>query len=258
MWQTAVGCAAVRRSSDTGCRVRSDQSKLNNTGAVVPRRRRPQISPQVVMLRRRVWTIRFAFVLAIVLLTSAYTLAMNQRGAHLREPATALGPDGQVMVDARTGLTSHVTQIAMHASMSTYAGKLIGPVAPTSLVVQSQTGRWVARISGYGTFSEYGYPVLTAPTIQVADHTLDRSGLVSEITLECVYLMCWDRGATAGRILSSGDPLPLPDVDDKVSPGLLRYSDGYRVVDRVTLQLNNRSLRWEIQTVERLARESAR
>jgi len=258
MWQTAVGCAAVRRSSDTGCRVRSNQSRSTNIGAGALGSRRPQISPQVILLRRRVWMVRLAFVLAIVLLASAYTLAMQQRGAHLRVPATALSPEGQVMGDATAGLTSHVTQIALHASMSTYAGKLIGPVAPTSLTIQSQTGRWVARLSNYGTFGEYGYPVLTPPAIQVADHRLDRNGLVSEVTLECVYMLCWDRGATQGRILSGGDPLPLPDVDDKVSPGLLRYSDGYRVVDRVTLQLNNRSLRWEIHTVERLTRESTR
>lgn len=222
-------------------------------------RQRAPVSPQVTALRRRVWIVRLAFVLAIVGLSSAYSLAMDQRSAHLRHPDVALLAGGQVFSDAQAGLASHVVQLALQASGSTYAGKPFGAISPAALTVQYQVNRWTARISGLGTVGESGYPVVTPMTVQTAEHKVDRRGLVDEITLECAYSFCWDRGATHGAVLSPGTELPRAAKGDYVGgASLLRYTDGARVVDRITLRMNNRSLRWEISVVERLSREAIR
>lgn len=222
-------------------------------------RPRAPVSPQVTALRRRVWIVRSAFVLAILVLSSAYSLAMDQRSAHLRTPEIALSEGGQVISDAQAGLASHVVQLALQASASTYAGKPFGPLSPAALTVQYQVNRWTARISGLGTVGESGYPVLTPMSVSIAEHNVDRRGLVDEITLECTYSFCWDRSATRGVVLLPGEQLPRAAKDDYVGgASLLRYTDGARVVDRITMRMNNRSLRWEISVVERVSRETIR
>jgi hypothetical protein len=148
--------------------------------------------------------------------------------------------------------------LALLASTTTYAGRPVGPVAPVTLTVQSVGGRWSARVSGSGTVGESGFPLLTQPLFEVVGHRLDGRGLVKEITIECRYSFCWDRGASRGQVLAASSLLPAPGATERVSGGLLRYSDAYTVVDRLILNMNNRTAHWEIQTAERLSRDPYR
>jgi len=205
-----------------------------------------------------VWTVRLLFALAVAGLMWTYSYVMDLRTADLRVPQVALAADSQSYTDTAAALTSHVTQLALLASTTTYAGRPVGPVAPATLTVQSVGGRWSARISGSGTVGESGYPLLTQPLFEVVAHRLDRRGLVKEITIECRYSFLWDRGASRGEVLAEGVPLPTPNTTERVAGGLLRHSDAYTVVDRLVLVMNNRTAHWEVQTAERLSRNPYR
>lgn len=215
--------------------------------------RRAPVSPQVAALRRRVWLTRLAFFAAIAVVLWTYDLVLERRTAPFRAPQVALAADSTVYADATQGLLSHVTQLALQASMVSSGGKPLGPVGPAFLNVQLSNGRWSARLSGLVTVGESGYPILTVPVHELVAHRLDRRGLVDQITLETTYLFCWDRGAGRGRVLPPGESPPVVNISDRIGSGLVRYSETRVVVDRLTLNMNLRTGHWEIDLVERLS-----
>lgn len=241
-----------RRLSPRGEAVRTNSPARRNTSARAP------ISPQVAAVRRRVWTVRIAFILTVVLIAFAYNTAMNMRSASLRRPETALADSGQVYADALEWLSSHMGQLTLQATAAEYRGVRTGPLHPGSSTVQNLSGRWYLRVSNAVSASEYGEPVVSPVQFVLKDYRTNGGELVTEITLECAYSVCWDRTAKQPRQLAAGEELPLPDRSEVFLGNMTRYSDGLDVVDRVVLHMDHRALKWKPSLVERLTSEIRR
>ncbi len=213
---------------------------------------RAPISPQVAALRRRVWTVRIACVLAVVVAAWGYTQIMSMRSASLRRPDVALAASSQLFGDITGWLSSHSGQLLAEATAAQFRGVKAGPLSPATTSVQFQSGRWYVRASNTISLSAVGEPVATPIHITVADHRLDSRGLVAEVTLEATYAVCWDRSAAQPRLLADGEQMPRPKPGEVVAGNLPRYSEAYSVVDRLVVTMNHRTLRWVPSAVERV------
>ncbi len=202
------------------------------------RNRRPKqpsvVSRQVVGLRRQVWRRRLIVILVIVVCTGSWQLYLNNRFAHLRDPDAALAADAQVLDDALTYLADARAQLTLEATVTNFAR--VGPpdeLAPSATSLQIQGRRLTVRLSGYGSVSETGAPLISLDQLAIASHTLDRAGRVHQIIMTCSYSYCWDREATSGAVLPPEQDLPQWDSSGAAAGQTIRHSHGLTVEDRL-------------------------
>lgn len=219
-----------------------------------PRAREPmQASTSIASVRRTVWRRRITVVLAVVLGVSSYCIYLDRRVAHLRVPEAVRQPDSQVFRDALEFLRSPEAQLTLQATITDFGRYgCPGPMSPQNPRLSS-TGRLWISVSSFGTIGETGAPVIyPGGEYTITAHVLDLFGLVRKVTVECRYVVCWDRAAREGRILAAGESLPDLNTTETVGGNLARYSEPYVVTDVLTMGLSGKTQRWQARLVARV------
>jgi hypothetical protein len=213
------------------------------------KRKRPEqvISREVIALRRTVWLRRLVALAALTALGFAWQAYLDARFADRRAPAVALAEGSQVYADAWHWLSSAHGQLALQVSYHEF-GRLgrPGEYNPAALTTTKGANITTVRLSNYGSLSESGAPIILPQAMTIERHVLGRAGDVRFIWLTCTYHYCWDRQASAGRILADGEPLP--------QTGTSQHSRAFSVTDHLTLSLSNRTGTWVPQLVRRETR----
>jgi len=203
-----------------------------------------------------VWRLRLGAVLAVAVVAAGWFAYWDVRTASMRQPEVALADGSAVYPAGVSYLPSQSAQLTLRATVTDFSrvGRP-GPLAPHNANRQGNTSMFFLQVSGYGSVSDTGAPVLGPVETILTHHALDRGGKVSRITLECTYEVCWDRKVMSGRQIAAGEEMPAIGSAETVDGRILRYSDRLRVTDRLVLSFVNRKGRWEVIQVQRLASE---
>lgn len=213
---------------------------------------RSPVTPEVISLRRRVLRVRLTVSLAAVVVVASWYTYWDIATASLRRPEVALAEDSQVFAAAEAFLVTQSAQLSLRATITDFSrvGRP-GPIAPHSASRQGSTNMFWLQVPGYGSVTDSGAPLVGPVVSVIKDHTLGRGGTVSRITVECTYVVCWDRKTTVGRRTLPGEEMPTGPGE--LVDGRAQYSDREQVTDRLVFTFATRRARWEVMRVQRLS-----
>lgn len=211
------------------------------------------ITPEVAALRRRVLRVRVVVLLAVAMVVAGWYAYWDLATASLRMPEVALAEGSQVFTAAEGFLVTQSAQLSLRATVTDFArvGRP-GAISPYNASRQGNTNYYWVQLQGYGSVNDTGAPVVGPVVSDIAGHTTGRGGRVNRITVECTYLVCWDRKTVTGRRTVEGEDVP-PNPGELLDGRQPRYGPVEQVTDRLVLGFSTRRGRWEVVQLLRIS-----